>query len=585
MKKLSKGILAAACLLLLTLGLPLPTFAVTRGEVVEAVIQALRLPPWSGTARFADVPPGHPHAKAIETAAALGIILPTDHFHPDIEAARAEAVFLALRGMGWRHEAELFGRLFPLPDHDIPPYLLGYLGLAGAMSLPAPREFLDDPRADVSVENLLRLSSWLRSATTRPVSWEGRLAVDGLTLVVYRQGLGTPPTSWAVQVGEYATTEEAAKVQAQMRNLGHPCFIARGDEGQAVRLGPYPHYFEAWTKMTTLPSQFPATVVPHGGNGSRALFWAGLVVEPGGTMPSIVTSPSLGAPRLPLSRMASLRGATAAVNGGFFSGDSVIGTLVTEGAPYSLPHSNRSALAWDDSGQVAFGNGNLQLYLDLAGTIHPVTGLNRRPPEQGISLYTPQAGRFARDLVFGAVEASVEGDRVTTIRPWNASNHAVPEGGFLVAGRGVAAEELLILEPGDEVKLLWRLTEPQLQLPWLLQAGPRLIADGKAVTTNEGFNAALREQRHPRTFVGHDGERLWWIVVDGRNPWHSSGLTLDETRNIAAGLGLKNVLNLDGGGSSTLWWQGQIVNRPSEGRERPLPYGVLFGSGEPSSAP
>ncbi len=571
------GFVVALLLAAALSALPHAAWAVTRGEVVEAVVQALKLPPWTGSARFADVPPGHPHAKAIETAAALGVLLPTDHFHPDMEAARAEALFLALRGMGWRHEAEVFGTFFPVPDADIPPYLLGSVGLAGAMNLPAPREFLDDPRADVSVDDLVRLTAWLRQTTTQLVLWEGQVSFEGLTLVVHRQGLGSAPTNWAVQVGEYAGADEASAVQAQLRKLGLTSFLAKGDEGQAVLIGPYAHYAEAWTKMTALPSTFSAAVVPQGGTGSRALFWAALVVEPGGAMPRIAAAPTLGAPRLPLSRTAALTGATAAVNGGFFSGNAVIGSLVADDVPYSLPQGNRGALAWSESGEVAFGNGNLQIYVDLAGSIRPVAAVNGRPPQQGVALYTAGAGGFARDLLFGAVEASVVDGRIQSVRHWNASNHAVPEGGFLVAGRGVAAEELLLLEPGDEVKILRRLADPAMDKPWLLQAGPRLIADGRPLTTNEGFNAALREPRHPRTFVGQDGLRLWWVVVDGRDAWHSSGLTLDETRNVAAAMGLKDVLNLDGGGSSALWWRGSIVNRPSDGKERPLPYAVTFG--------
>ena len=575
--KRSTGFFIVLLLCAALLAPPQASWAVTRGEVVAAVVQALKLPPWTGTARFADVPPGHPHARAIETAAALGVILPTDHFHPDMEAARAEALFLALRAMGWRHEAEIFGKLFPLSDADIPPYLLGYLGLAGAMSLPAPQEFLDDPRANVSVEDLIRLIAWLRQTTTQLVFWEGQLSFEGLTLVVHRQGLGSAPTNWAVQVGEFATDDEVAKVQAQLKKLGQASFLSKGDGGKAVLIGPYAHYAEAWKKMTTLPSTFSASVVSQGGTGSRALFWAAIAVEPGGEMPRIVAAPSLGAPRLPLSRAAALAGATAAINGGFFSGNSVIGSLVIGGVPYSLPHGNRSALAWDEAGEVAFGNGNLEIYVDLAGSVHPAKALNRRPPAQGISLYTASAGGFARDLVFGTVEAAVVDGKVQSVRHWSTSNHAVPEGGFLVAACGVAAEELLILEAGDDVKLLWRMADSALAKPWLLQAGPRLIADGRGVMTNEGFNATLREQRHPRTFVGHDGLRLWWVVVDGRSPWHSSGLTLDETRNIAAGMGLNNVLNLDGGGSSALWWRGALVNQPSDGKERSLPYAIVFG--------
>ena len=43
-------------------------------------------------------------------------------------------------------------------------------------------------------------------------------------------------------------------------------------------------------------------------------------------------------------------------------------------------------------------------------------------------------------------------------------------------------------------------------------------------------------------------------------------------------------LNLDGGGSSAIWWRGRLVTLPAGGRERPLPYAILFGvpSGTPA---
>ena len=75
--------------------------------------------------------------------------------------------------------------------------------------------------------------------------------------------------------------------------------------------------------------------------------------------------------------------------------------------------------------------------------------------------------------------------------------------------------------------------------------------------------------------LGHDGQRVWWIVIDGRDSWHSQGATLEEARKLAYSLGLKEALNLDGGGSSALWLDGALVNHPPGGEERPLPYALV----------
>ncbi|MCF7936481.1 MAG: S-layer homology domain-containing protein, partial [Synergistales bacterium] len=103
MKTRGKALTGALCALLLLVSATAAT-AVSRGEVVQEVVTALGLPEWGGARQYEDVPPGHPQEEAIETAAALGILLPGDHFHPDIEATRAEALGLAFLGMGWRKE-------------------------------------------------------------------------------------------------------------------------------------------------------------------------------------------------------------------------------------------------------------------------------------------------------------------------------------------------------------------------------------------------------------------------------------------------------------------------------------------------
>jgi hypothetical protein len=58
------------------------------------------------------------------------------------------------------------------------------------------------------------------------------------------------------------------------------------------------------------------------------------------------------------------------------------------------------------------------------------------------------------------------------------------------------------------------------------------------------------------------------VVVDGRQPGYSVGMTLQELANLMASLGAQNAINLDGGGSSAMWVNGLRVTRPSDGFER-----------------
>ena len=94
-----------------------------------------------------------------------------------------------------------------------------------------------------------------------------------------------------------------------------------------------------------------------------------------------------------------------------------------------------------------------------------------------------------------------------------------------------------------------------------------LVSHGKAVTdwTPEKTADGFRADRHPRTLVGvgHDGS-IWLIAIDGRNPALSVGMSFAELQRTALALGLRDALNLDGGGSTTLVVRGEVVNRPSD---------------------
>ncbi len=108
-----------------------------------------------------------------------------------------------------------------------------------------------------------------------------------------------------------------------------------------------------------------------------------------------------------------------------------------------------------------------------------------------------------------------------------------------------------------------------------LSFGPALVTGGEVVSgiddveidTNVGNHSIQGEQ--PRTAIGIiDENHFVFVVVDGRDTGYSRGVTMTELAGIMQGLGATEAYNLDGGGSSELWFNGEVVNQPSNGGER-----------------
>ena len=109
-----------------------------------------------------------------------------------------------------------------------------------------------------------------------------------------------------------------------------------------------------------------------------------------------------------------------------------------------------------------------------------------------------------------------------------------------------------------------------------LSFGPAVVEDGQVadgiedveVDTNFGNHSIQGDQ--PRTAVGViDENHLVFVVVDGRSDGYSAGVTMTELAQIMVGLGAETAYNLDGGGSSTMVFDGSLVNNPlGNGEER-----------------
>ncbi len=98
----------------------------------------------------------------------------------------------------------------------------------------------------------------------------------------------------------------------------------------------------------------------------------------------------------------------------------------------------------------------------------------------------------------------------------------------------------------------------------LLAFGPALVENGEiAVDTNTEVGQAMAS--NPRTAIGMIDENHYIIVVSDGRTSESEGLSLYQLAEVMKSYGAKTAYNLDGGGSSTLYFNGQVINKPTTG--------------------
>ena len=92
--------------------------------------------------------------------------------------------------------------------------------------------------------------------------------------------------------------------------------------------------------------------------------------------------------------------------------------------------------------------------------------------------------------------------------------------------------------------------------------GPALVVNGKTAVT-EGQEVGKAMASNPRTAIGViDDLHYVFVVADGRTS-ESSGLSLSQLAEFMQQLGVTTAYNLDGGGSSTMYYEGKIINNPT----------------------
>lgn len=271
------------------------------------------------------------------------------------------------------------------------------------------------------------------------------------------------------------------------------------------------------------------------------------------------------------------------INGDFsrFDNGRPSGITVRDGVLATPPNPSRSSLGVTLDGLLDIRRVSFRGTWRGLGQRRSVNFLNKEPGVNGLSLFTSDWGRSTPQIAgaFGVVlspfPAATPNVDLTAPVTATAENGVVPiaPGTAVLVARGNAAARLREEAPvGATLTVRLILNPDWATVSDAIGGGPLILRDGKPVyRANEGFEVSQIAPRNPRTAIGQlaDG-RIVMVVVDGRQPGYSVGMTTFEMALTMARLGAVRGMALDSGGSSTLAFEGTVLNSPSDGRERPI---------------
>ncbi len=226
------------------------------------------------------------------------------------------------------------------------------------------------------------------------------------------------------------------------------------------------------------------------------------------------------------------------------------------GNPHMTNVLSRFRVIWPDGAATPFGL-NEERTSDQAVLYTPAVG-DSTHTQGGTELVLAEAtNQWWLPLRVGQVYQA----RVVEVR---AGGDTALKPGTMVLSLGPELEgHVPKVQTGDTVRVITETVPNLAGVKTAVGGGPTLVRDGKAMEWG-GI-----QMRHPRTAIGWNRDFIFLVEVDGRQSQLSMGMTFSELAGYMRKLGCEQAMNLDGGGSSTMWVLGNVMNSPSEGQERP----------------
>ena len=290
-----------------------------------------------------------------------------------------------------------------------------------------------------------------------------------------------------------------------------------------------------------------------------------------------------------MQRRVASQGTVVGVNGDLFAwaDGRPSGILLRDGVLVSPPNGQRSSAGVTLDGTLDVRRIKFFGTWRGGGQRRALNEFNKVPGKNGIALFTSDYGTStprisgSYSVVLTGFPASTPNTDITSTVAsvsQNGSVGIVPGTAVLVA-RGIAATKLQAEAPVSTTVALRLILQPGWDTVGdAIGGGPVLVRSGRPVyRANEAFETSLLAPRHPRTAVGQTADgRILLVAVDGRQSGYSVGMTTFEMAQTLVRLGAVRGMQLDGGGSTTLAFDGRILNRPSDRTERPISTALML---------
>lgn len=270
--------------------------------------------------------------------------------------------------------------------------------------------------------------------------------------------------------------------------------------------------------------------------------------------------------------MSRKNSAFAAINGSYFKPQTGVplGILMIDKKMLTGPIYDRVALGITDSG-FKMARVALNAKLTYLGRELKVNNINQpRTLCTDVLVYTSEWGNISPTTPKYGIQIAVQDGKVVAK---STSPLSIPQNGFVISCPKSKIEDFLA-ENDAKTKILNKFSSSQITLDiktnpdWddvnhIIGGGPFLVKDGNVYVDylEEKFKPIAG--RNPRTAIGFTKEGYFIMVaVDGREQ-KSVGAGLFELAKVMKSFECQYAMNLDGGGSSTMQVNGQIVNTPS----------------------
>ena len=294
-----------------------------------------------------------------------------------------------------------------------------------------------------------------------------------------------------------------------------------------------------------------------------------------GVNDNLVIEPSIAsetlAHRSKISNIANKNNAIVAINGGYFKPQTGVplGTLMINKKVYTGPIYDRVAMGIFDN---RFEMARVQLRASVVTNKGGLKIDNINQPRMLSThtiVYTPDWGEYSPPCPkYGKQIVISNGKLVKT----SYGSNQIPKDGFVVVG---SQKNIDTIMNAKRFKLDININPEWQDVNHIISGGPYLVKNGDIYVDMTAQKLGSVGGRNPRTAIGYTKDNnLIMLTADGREG-ASIGLTLNELANLMKELGCVNAMNLDGGGSTVMYIQGKVVNKPAVQGGIPLSHTLM----------